>query len=307
MTSNASFICREHDIVAACALHELAHAQERDYRRCISFTIDGNRYFIKFGDTWCFASEVATQQKLANVARSEQDAPHVPAIYHIFAHEHLTYAIMEFVETMEVPRDVFVQKVADAVLWLRGQPAPPGVALGPLGGGRAWHKIFQDSCAPLPFTSSVALERFLNKAVATIRRRRPNIADINIADEPLVLTQSDMDPSNFGVDTAGRPVIFDFGQIGWLPESLANYSLLGASTFASGVSTGVLGDRLRSVAESSNVKSMGAVRMHLGMSFSHDLGASRRFRSAKMLMIPLRRPGLRWESKDVVGIRVMEQ
>ncbi|KAL1678077.1 hypothetical protein EV122DRAFT_290601 [Schizophyllum commune] len=290
MTSNASFISREHDIVAACAQHELAHAQRREYRRCISVTIDENRYFIKFGDTWCFASEVATQQKLANVARSEQDAPHVPAIHHIFAHEHLTYAIMEFVETMEVPMDVFVQKVADAVLWLRGQPAPPGVALGPLGGGRAWHKIFKDNCAPLPFTSP---------AVTTIRRRRPNIADINIADEPLVLTQSDMDSSNFGVDTVGRPVIFDFGQIGWLPESLANYSLLGTSTFASGVSAGVLGDSLRSVAESANVKSMGAVRMHLGMSFSHDL--------ARMLMVSLRRPRLRWESKDVVGIRVIEQ
>ncbi|KAL1730647.1 hypothetical protein EV714DRAFT_210236 [Schizophyllum commune] len=273
MTSSASFVAHEQDITVACAQHELAHAQQIDYRRCISFIIDDTRYFVKFGDTVSFASEAVTQQELARVARGEQDAPHVPAIHHIFAHEHLTYAIMEFVETMEVPMDVFVQKVADAVLWLRRQPAPPSVALGPLGGGRAWHKIFKDSCAPLPFTSAVALERFLNKAVATIRRRRPNIADINIADEPLVLTQSDMDPSNFGVDTAGRPVIFDFGQIGWLPESLANYSLLGASTFASGVSTGVLGNRLRSVAKSSNVKSMGAVRMHLGMSFSHDLGA----------------------------------
>ncbi|KAL1722377.1 hypothetical protein EV715DRAFT_193104 [Schizophyllum commune] len=273
MLSGTSFVAHEQDIVAACAQHELAHAQQIDYRRCIPFIIDDTRYFVKFGDTLSFASEAATQQELAKVARRDQDAPHVPAIHHIFAHEHLTYAIMELVETMEVPMDVFVQKVADAVLWLRRQPAPPGVVLGPLGGGRAWHKIFKDSCAPLPFTSTVALERFLNKAVATIRRRRPNIADINIADDPLVLTQSDMDPSNFGVDTAGRPVIFDFGQIGWLPESLANYSLLGTSTFASGVSAGVLGDSLRSVAESANVKSMGAVRMHLGMSFSHDLGA----------------------------------
>ncbi|KAI4518515.1 hypothetical protein K525DRAFT_208333 [Schizophyllum commune Loenen D] len=282
-----SFVAHEQAIVAACAQHELAYAQQIDYRRCISFIINDTRYFVKFGDTLSFASEAATQQELTKVARRDPDAPHVPAIHHIFAHEHLTYAIMEFVETMEVPMDVLVQKVADAVLWSRGQPAPPGVALGPLGGGRAWHKIFKDNCAPLPFTSPVALERFLNKA-----RTLATIADINIADEPLVLTQSDMDLSNFGVDTAGRPVIFDFGQIGWLPESLANYSLLGTSTFASGVSAGVLGDSLRSVAESANVKSMGAVRMHLGMSFSHDLGASRLFRSARMLMIPLRRPGL---------------
>ncbi|KAI5830566.1 hypothetical protein K523DRAFT_351558 [Schizophyllum commune Tattone D] len=211
-----SFVAHEQAIVAACAQHELAYAQQIDYRRCISFIINDTRYFVKFGDTLSFASEAATQQELTKVARRDPDAPHVPAIHHIFAHEHLTYAIMEFVETMEVPMDVL--------------------------------------------------------AVTTIRRRRPSIADINIADEPLVLTQSDMDLSNFGVDTAGRPVIFDFGQIGWLPESLANYSLLGTSTFASGVSAGVLGDSLRSVAESANMKSMGAVRMHLGMSFSHDLG-----------------------------------
>ena len=120
-----------------------------------------------------------------------------------------------------------------------------------------------------------------------------------------MLTQSDMDPSNFGVDTAGRPVIFDFGQIGWLPESLANYSLLGTTLFASGVSAGVLDDRLRPVAESSNVKSMSAVRVHLGMSFSHDLGAFGIFRAADILMLTLRRSGLRWESKDV-GMRLTE-
>ena len=120
-----------------------------------------------------------------------------------------------------------------------------------------------------------------------------------------MLTQSDMDPSNFGVDTAGRPVIFDFGQIGWLPESLANYSLLGTSTFASGVSAGVLRDSLRTVAESPNVKSMGVVRMHLGMSFSHDLGAFGISRLAEILMITLRRSGLRWEFKDV-GMRLTE-
>lgn len=44
------------------------------------------------------------------------------------------------------------------------------------------------------------------QAVEMVRRRQlqsKNIPDVNIADEPLVLTQSDMDRSNFGVDTAG--------------------------------------------------------------------------------------------------------
>ncbi|KAI5893396.1 uncharacterized protein SCHCODRAFT_02666503 [Schizophyllum commune H4-8] len=299
MASSASFAACEQEIVAACAQHELAHAQKIDYRRCIPFIIDDTRYFVKFGDTLSFASEAATQKELSKAARSDQDAPRVPAIHHIFAHEHLTYAVMEFVETAEVPMEALVQKVAAAVLWLRRQPAPPGVALGPLGGGRAWHRIFKDSCAPLPFTSSAALERFLNKAISSIRRRQPSIADISIADEPLVLTQSDMDPSNFGVDTAGRPVIFDFGQIGWLPESLANHSLLGTSPFASGVSAGVLGDGLRSVVESSNVKSLGAVRVFLGTTFSHDLGPFDSFCSFRMLTRHAHRPGLQCESEDV--------
>jgi hypothetical protein len=53
------------------------------------------------------------------------------------------------------------------------------------------------------------------QAVEKVRQRySKNIPDISIADEPLILTQSDMDHSNFGVDTAGRPVILDPGAIG---------------------------------------------------------------------------------------------
>ena len=107
-----------------------------------------------------------------------------------------------------------------------------------------------------------------------MRRRRPNIADINIADEPLVLTQSDMDPSNFGVDTAGRPVIFDFGEMGWLPKSLADFTLLRTSSFAATVSAHVLGDDLDSVAASSNLVSMCAVKTYLGVGYESKLGTS---------------------------------
>ena len=101
-----------------------------------------------------------------------------------------------------------------------------------------------------------------------MRRRQPDLAEISIADEPLVLSQSDMDRSNFAVDATGRPVIFDFGEIGWLPESLSNVTLLRTSSFAAEVSALVFRDHLDSVAASSNLASMRAVKTYLGTGFS---------------------------------------
>ena len=49
--------------------------------------------------------------------------------------------------------------------------------------------------------------------------------------ERLTLTQSDMDPSNFGIDATRRVVIFDIGEIGWLPEPFANHTLLRIGEF----------------------------------------------------------------------------
>ena len=100
------------------------------------------------------------------------------------------------------------------------------------------------------------------------------MTDISITGEPLVLTQSDMDASNFAVDTTGRPVIFDFGEIGWLPASLANFTLLRSSTFAADVSVHVFGKDRDTVAASSNLASMCAVKMYLGIGSNPKLGTS---------------------------------
>ena len=45
------------------------------------------------------------------------------------------------------------EEVAKALQWLRGLPAPPDVAIGPVGGGLARHALFKDHTAPLPFSS----------------------------------------------------------------------------------------------------------------------------------------------------------
>jgi len=273
MSSTDPFVAHEQAIIAACAEHERTYHQQPNYRRCITFVIHTTNYFVKFGDSWCFSSEAMMQNKIASTAQRDPSAPRVPVVYHIFHHEHLTYAIMEFIETIQVSMGIFVDKVAAAVLWLRQQPVFPGVVLGPLGPGPAWHGIFKREYAPLPFTGAVALERFLNKALSVMRRRQPDLAEISIAGELLVLTQSDMDPSNFAVDTTWRPVIFDFCEIGWLPESLANFTLLRTSSFAAAVSERVFGDNLASVAASSNLASLCAVRVYQVMGFnSPNLG-----------------------------------
>ncbi|KAI6132555.1 hypothetical protein EDD16DRAFT_1689072 [Pisolithus croceorrhizus] len=245
MPSTIPFVALEQAIIAACA------------QRCIPFDTHTANYFVKFGDSWCFSTEAMMQQKFASVAQRNPSAPRVPVVHHIFQHEHLTYAIIESIETIQVSTDIFLRKVAAAVLWLRRQPVLPGVVLGPLGSGRAWHAIFKNKYAP---------------AVSTLQRRQPGLAEINIAGEPLVLTQSDMDPSNFAVDATGCPVIFDFGEIGWLPQSLANFTLLRTSCFATAVSVCVFGDDLDSVAASSNLDSMCAVKTYLGTGFKSNLG-----------------------------------
>ena len=107
-----------------------------------------------------------------------------------------------------------------------------------------------------------------------MRRLQPDLVDISIASEPLVLTQSDMHTSNFAVDATERVVIFDFGEIGWLPASLANFTLLRTSSFAGDVSAHVFGKDCDSVAASSNLASMSAVKVYLHTGFGGRPGAS---------------------------------
>jgi hypothetical protein len=49
--------------------------------------------------------------------------------------------------------------------------------------------------------------------------------EISFSDERLVFTQSDMDESNFFIDTNGKMCIIDFEDVGLLPESFASYTV----------------------------------------------------------------------------------
>ena len=64
------------------------------------------------------------------------------------------------------------------------------------------------------------------------RQQFPTVADVCIAHDPLVLTQPNMDASNFGIDAVGRLVVLDSGSIRWPPESLNLYMLFRITAFA---------------------------------------------------------------------------
>ncbi|KIO20142.1 hypothetical protein M407DRAFT_30177 [Tulasnella calospora MUT 4182] len=232
MSSSVDFVALEPAIISACAKHEQENGHKRDYRRCLQF----GSYFVKFDAYWSFLPEVTTLKYLADLAKNDASGPRVPQVHHFF-HQNgrMAYVVMELIQLVEVPIADLAVKAAQAVLWMRGVPAPSDVVLGPKGPGPARHVVFKNRVAPLDFVSVKALERYFNKAVGKLRLRFKNLADVSIANEPLVLTQSDMDPSNFGVDVAGKSVILDPGEIGWLPESLALYTLFRTTDFASNV------------------------------------------------------------------------
>jgi hypothetical protein len=71
---------------------------------------------------------------------------------------------MEYIVSINVPKEGPITKAAQAVRWMHGVPVPDGV-LGPLGSGRARHLIFKNSEAPLAFTGVQTLERFFNKVL----------------------------------------------------------------------------------------------------------------------------------------------
>ncbi|TDL14469.1 hypothetical protein BD410DRAFT_203463 [Rickenella mellea] len=269
MSSSMKFAALEPAIVCACAQHERENENVRNYRHCLLF----GQYFVKFGAYSSFYSEVMTLSYLADLAKTEATAPRVPQVHHFFHNNGgMAYVVMEYICLAQVSAETLAAKAAQAVRWMHGVPAPHDVVLGPKGNGRARHVVFKNCKAPLDFVSLGALERYFNKAVAKARHRSPTIADISIAKERLVLTQSDMNTSNFGVDAAGRPVVLDFGEIGWLPESLDLYTLLRTTAFARKVAEHLFGpDEATSLCSHPNLASMSEIRALLAMAARPNL------------------------------------
>jgi len=180
---------------------------------------------------------------------------------------------MEQIAVCEVSNDDLCRQAASAVLWLREQRMD---IFGSLGRTNPCHTVFQGGRAPQPFTTVEAAQIYLNVALDWVRQRRqpwmPPIADINLRDDTVVLTQSDMDRSNFGVALDGRPVIFDAATIQALPKTLADFTLLRTTAFARDVSVHLFKpDEIHALLMSASFTSLAEVRSYLRVG-NDDLG-----------------------------------
>ena len=148
------------EIIARCKEHERLRKLNRNFRRCI--VVEG--YFIKYDGDHSLYPQYKTQQYISKLADGDASAPRVPKIYGYFTSEqHMAYLVMEHIEVSPTSARDAPEKVAQALQWLRSLPAPPGLIIGPVGGGRARHKLFKNFTAPLPFSSKEALEMYMNR------------------------------------------------------------------------------------------------------------------------------------------------
>ncbi|TFK59019.1 hypothetical protein BDN72DRAFT_734412, partial [Pluteus cervinus] len=149
----------EDTIMQACTAHEQAHWKERDYRRCLVI----EQYFIKFDEYETLKPQVMTQVYVSQYAESDASAPRVPKVLHFFKGEYMGYLVMDYINLISPPVPDLHKRAAEALQWLRNVPLPRDhVGIGPLGNGFARHRLFKDFIAPLRFSSTEALERYLN-------------------------------------------------------------------------------------------------------------------------------------------------
>lgn len=145
-------------IVKHCEEHKELEKRKHDFKPYVSFA----GYFIRYGNRGCVYPQYKTQQYISGLAGGDASSPHIPKVYDHFTSKHTDYLVMECIEAGLTPARDAPEKVAKALQWLRDLPAPPGVTIGPVGGGHAHSKLFKDFTAPLPFSSKEALERYMN-------------------------------------------------------------------------------------------------------------------------------------------------
>jgi len=285
----------ELEVVLAAERHEQTNKSSNgNYSRVF---VLGN-FVVKYSEHVSIMRECQALQNLYELAIKGGDgAPRVPQVVHYFHRPNgFGYMIMERIHLRNVSEDELCGKTAKAVLWLRAQQMD---LFGSLGGANTCHTVFQRDSAPHPFTRVAAAQTYLNEvrvslfrslfspacpdfsstceAVDRVRRRRQSwmkpIANINLTDDNVVLTQSDMNQSNFGVALDdGRPVIFDAATIQALPKTLADFTLLQTTSFAKAVSAYVFHPvESNALLKSPSFISLAEVRSYLSMS-DDDLG-----------------------------------
>ena len=93
-------------------------------------------YFIKFGDSWSFLSEMAYHKYLVEAAATDLRAPRIAHVYHVFSPDgRIAYAIIERITLVPTsPAKELAAKSAEAVFWIQLVQAPEDLEFGPVGG-----------------------------------------------------------------------------------------------------------------------------------------------------------------------------
>jgi hypothetical protein len=75
----------------------------------------------------------------------------------------MAYLVVEYIEPKSTPTQDAPEKVAKALQWLHGLPAPSDITIGSVGGHYARYRLFKEFPAPLPFSSMEALLKYMNR------------------------------------------------------------------------------------------------------------------------------------------------
>jgi len=206
---------------------------ERSNTNHFDFVREGKpTFFVKYGG-YDILDQASTQAFFHSLAQGGSSAPHIPAVYSAFRWEGRHFLIMEKVdmptlEICDISETEAVQSAAFAVGWLLDQMhSIPSDMFGRISfrSTPVWHQFFKDHYAPVPFVSSEALEKYVNKALSRRPggRRAPPPA-ISLSNE-LAIYHSDISEHNFLFDiTIGRVCIVDFQHIGVLPKPFQTYA-----------------------------------------------------------------------------------
>jgi hypothetical protein len=144
-----------------CQAHKADNWGKRGYRALV---VVEPYYVVKYGDPETLWPEIATQKYIFDYAKSQPYTPcvpRIPEIKHYFENGRTMYLVMGRITLTVPPPSDLIKRVAEALKWLSEVKPPPGHVIGPLGGGRIRHKVFQDFEAPLPFPNVDVLERYL--------------------------------------------------------------------------------------------------------------------------------------------------
>jgi hypothetical protein len=127
--------------------------------------------FVKYGGMDLLA-EASTQTFFHDLAQRDRLAPGIPAVYNAFREHGYHFLVMERVDLPtlgacnSITSECAVERIAYAVGWLLAQmPAIPPSLFGRISTEEAcvWHRFFKDHKAPVPFVSSEALSKYINK------------------------------------------------------------------------------------------------------------------------------------------------